>query len=162
MACEISPVCDFLLVSIRTNLLMDTVDVELTVWMVQGIYTYRKDHMMESTIFTPWSKKVIPFPSLRCKIQAYQDVKRSERVLPWNNGSTFQFSAPPMMQNNPRKRAPGKISARWLSKSRYNPMKAKRPNTPETTMTKLDNIDTDKKPSLSAKICDRFGPSCSF
>ena len=53
MACEISPICDSLFGSIRTNLLMDTVDVELTVWMIKGIYPYRKDHTTESTIFTP-------------------------------------------------------------------------------------------------------------
>ena len=41
-------------------------------------------------------------------------------------------------------------------------MKAKRPNTQETTMNNLDAIDTDKKAALSVKICDRFGPSCSF
>ena len=129
MAHEISPICDFLFGSIRTNLLIDTVDIELTLWMVKGIYTYGKDHTAESTIFTPWSRKVTPFPSLGCKIQAYQDDKRSERVLSWNNGNTFHFSAPSMTQNNPRKRAPGKIGARWSSKSRYNPMKTKRPNT---------------------------------
>ena len=67
MACEISPICDFLFGSIRTNLLMNTVNVELTVQMERGIYTYRKDHTMESMIFTLWSKKVTPFPSLRCK-----------------------------------------------------------------------------------------------
>ena len=91
---------------------MDTVDVVLTVWMVKGIYAYRKDHTMESMIFTPWNKKVTPSPSLRHKIQAYQDDKRGERVLQWNNGNTFQFSTPPMTQNNQRKRAPGKIRAR--------------------------------------------------
>ena len=53
---------------------------------------------MESMIFTLWSKKVTPFPCMRYKIQAYQDDKRSETVLPWNNGNTFQFSAPPMTQ----------------------------------------------------------------
>ena len=145
MAQEISPIWDFLISSIRTSLPTDTVDVELTVQMVNGMYIYRKAHTTESTIFTMWSKKVIPCSSLRRKIQAYQDDKRSETVLPWNNGNTFQFSAPPMAQNNPRKRAPGKIRARQLNKSRYNPMKAKRPNAPETTMTNLDTIDTDKK-----------------
>ena len=118
MVCEISPICDFLFGSMRTSLLMDTADIELTVWMVKGIYTYRKDHAMESMIFTPWSKNVIPFPSLRHKIQVYQDYKRNERLLPWNNGNTFQFSAPSMTSRNSRKRAPGKIRARWLSKSR--------------------------------------------
>ena len=108
MTCEISPICYFLIRPIRTNLLMDTVDVELTVQRVKDIYTYRKNHTAESTIFTLWSKKVTPFSSLRHKIQTYHGDKRSERVLPWNNGNTFQFSAHPIMQNNPRKRAPGK------------------------------------------------------
>ena len=35
MAHEISPICNFLFGSIRTNLPMDTVDIELTVWMVK-------------------------------------------------------------------------------------------------------------------------------
>ena len=82
MAHVISPICNFLSRSIRKNLLMDTVDIELTVQRVKGIYMYRKDHTMESMIFTPWSKKVTPFPSLRCKIHPYQDDQRSERVLP--------------------------------------------------------------------------------
>ena len=38
MACEIGPIFNFLLGSVRTNLLMETVDVELTVQMVKGIY----------------------------------------------------------------------------------------------------------------------------
>ena len=74
MACDISPICDFLLGSLRTTLPTDTVDVELTVWMVKGIYMYRKDDIMEAM----WSKKVTPFLSLRCKIQAYKDKQRQE------------------------------------------------------------------------------------
>ena len=100
--------CDFIFGSIRTSLLMDMLDVDLTIWMVKGIYSYRKDHTAESTIFTPWSKKVIPFPSLRHKIQAFQDDKRHETALPWNDGSAFQFSAPSKMLRNPRKRTTGK------------------------------------------------------
>ena len=89
MAQEISPICDFLFGWIRTSLLTDTADVELTIQMVKGIYIYRKDHTTQSIIFTPWSKKVIPFPSLRCEIQAYQDDKRNETELSWNNSNTF-------------------------------------------------------------------------
>ena len=123
---------------------------------------YRKDHTAESTIFTLCSIKVIPFPSLRRKIPAYQDAKRSKTVLAWSNGNTFQFAAPPMAQNNPRKRAPQKIRARWLNKSRYNPVKAKSPNTSEMTMTNLDTIDTDKMVPFPVKVCNRFGLSCLF
>ena len=53
MAREISPVCNFIFRSICTGLLTDTVDVEQMIRTVQGIYTYRKDHMAESTVFSP-------------------------------------------------------------------------------------------------------------
>ena len=64
MAKDISPVCDFIFGSIQTGLPTDTVDTELTVRMVKGIYIYRKDHTAESMVFSPWSRTVIPFPSL--------------------------------------------------------------------------------------------------
>ena len=155
MAREISPICNFILISIRTSLLMDTIDVALTIWTVKGIYTYRKDHTIESTIFTPCSKKVIPFPSLRWKIQAFQDVKRQEMTMPWNDGSAFQFSAPSKMPRNPRKQTTGKIRTRWLDRNRFNPIKTRRPNTPDTKVSELDKIDI--KAPIPTKACDRFG-----
>ena len=161
MACEISPLCDFLFGLIRTSLPMDTVDVELTAWMVKGIYMYRKDHTMKPTIFTPWNKKVIPSPLMH-KIQAYKEDKRNETSLQQNNGHMFQFSAPPMTSRNPRKRTPGKIRARWLSKYRYNPMKARRPNTPQIKVADLDAIDMDNKVPSPVRVYNRFGLSCSF
>ena len=39
MAREISPVCDLIFGSNRTGLLTDTVNVELTVRTVKGVYT---------------------------------------------------------------------------------------------------------------------------
>ena len=112
---------------------------------------------MESTIFTLWSKRVTPFPSLRCKIQAYKDDQRNKKILQWDN--SFQFSAPPVTQTNPRKRTPGKVRARWSNKARYYPMKTKRPNTPDLPETNMDMMDSDKvKAPLSVKVCNRFGP----
>ena len=58
------------------------------------MYMYRKDHPAEFTIFTQWSKKVIPFPSLRWKIQAFKDDKKQNTMIPWNDGNTVQFSVP--------------------------------------------------------------------
>ena len=49
------------------------------------------------------------------------------------------------------KEASGKIRARKSSKSMYNPMKARRPNTPEIKVTDLDAIDTDNMAPSSAK-----------
>ena len=73
MAREINPVCDFISDLIHMYLLTDMVDVELTIRTVKGIYTYHKDHTAESMILSLWSKSVIPFRFLRCKIQAYKD-----------------------------------------------------------------------------------------
>ena len=64
MAREISHVGDFIFRSIWTGLLMDNVDIELTVRMIKGIYTYRKDHTAGSMVFSPWSRTIIAFPSL--------------------------------------------------------------------------------------------------
>ena len=99
MARKISPIYNFIFGLIRICLPTDMVDVDLTVWTVQGICMYRKDYTMESMIFTLWSKKVIPFLSIRCKIQAFQD----EMMISWNDRNTFQFSAPPKMPRNMRK-----------------------------------------------------------
>ena len=64
MAREINPVCNFIFGSTLMSLPADTVDVELTIRTVKGIYTYHKDHTAESTIFSPWNKTMIHFPSL--------------------------------------------------------------------------------------------------
>ena len=71
MAREINLVCNFFFGFMDTNLTSDTVDVELTIRTVQGIYTYHKDHRAEATIFTAWSKSVIPFPSLERKLKHF-------------------------------------------------------------------------------------------
>ena len=80
MAHEISPICDFLFGSLRINLPIDTVDVELTVQMVKGIYMYRKVHTVESMIFTPWSKKVTHSPPRDAKFKHIR-MTRDENVL---------------------------------------------------------------------------------
>ena len=83
MAREVNLVCDFFFGFMCANLSADTVDLELTLRIVQGIYIYRKDHTTETTIFTLWSKNVIPFPSLRKKIKAFQEDTRGQTTSPW-------------------------------------------------------------------------------
>ena len=98
MAREIKPVCDFIFSSIRTGLLMDMVDVELTIRTVKGSYTYHKDHTSKSTVFSPWSRMVTPFPSLRKKIKAYQEQNNQTSV--WNGGHTMSYHP---LQTQPKK-----------------------------------------------------------
>ena len=89
MAREISLVCDFIFGSIQTGLLMDTVDVELMIKTGKGIYAHRKDHMAKSMVFSPWSRTIIPFPSLHKKIQAFQD--ENKHTTAWNNGHATSY-----------------------------------------------------------------------
>ena len=123
MAREISPMCDFIFGFICMSLLTDTVDVDVMIRMVEGIYTYRKDHTAESMVFSPWRRTMIPFPSLQRKIQAFQD--KSRQMMTWNNNNTMpQFSAPSKPKCDPRKHAPGKTRTRWSKqKHRFNPIK---------------------------------------
>ena len=157
MARKISPTCDFIFRLIRTCLPTDMVDVHLTVRTVKG--TYRKDHTRESTIFTLWSKKVIPFTSLRQKIQAFQDDKGQNMTMPWNNSNMVQFSAPPKMLRNLRKWSTSKIRTRWAEIA-SNPIKTRRPNTPDTKASELDRVDI--KAPIPKKACGSFSLSCSY
>ena len=111
MAREISPVCDFIFGSICTGLPTDTVDIELTISIIKGIYMYRKDHMAKSMVFSPWSSTIIPFPSLHRKIQAFPDENR--HMLAWDNNNAMpHFSTPPKPKC---KHAPGKTRVRWFN-----------------------------------------------
>ena len=89
MAREISPVCDFIFGSIHTSLPTDMMDVELMIRMVKGIYTYRKDHTVESMVFPPWSKTVIPFSLLCRKIQTFQSKSRQAMAKDNNNATPY-------------------------------------------------------------------------
>ena len=97
MAREINPTCNLIFGSIHTCLLTDTVDVELTIRMVKGIYTYCKEHTTESTVFLSWSKTMIPFPSLRQKIQAYKIMLNKRQC----HGTMVQCPNSPLCRNLP-------------------------------------------------------------
>ena len=125
MAGGIIPICNFIFRLIRTCLPTDTVDIDLTVRTVKDIYTYRKDHTSESTIFAARSHNVIPFPSLQQNIQAFWDDMRQNMSVPWSNSSNVQFSAPPKMLRNVRKHTSGKIRTRWSSRYWFNPIKVR-------------------------------------
>ena len=141
MAREISPVCNFIFGSIYTGLPTDTVDVELTIRMVKGIYMYRKDHTAESTVFSPWSRTIIPFPSLCKKIQAFQDENGQTSV--WNKShATPYFSAQPQ----PKCRCTlEKTMTRWSNqRNRFNPIKTEWYNMQDRDTVDFNKIDIVK------------------
>ena len=142
MAREISPLCDFIFGSIHTGLLMGTVDVELTVRMVKGTYTYRKDHMIESMVFSPEIKTVIPFPSLRRKIQAYQD-ENNKQMSAWNQEHAVPyFSTQPQPKH---KHTSGKTRTRWSNwRNQFNLIKMDHYNMQNKETTDFRKIDLIK------------------
>ena len=75
--------------------------------------------------------------------------------LPWNDGNVLQFSAPPKIPRNPRKRNAGKIRTRWLGKIGLT-YKTRRSNTSETKVSDLDNIDRNIEAPVPIKVCDSF------
>ena len=65
--------CDFILHNFHCTLPKDTIDVEMTIWIVDGIHTYRRDRMTQAASY-PWSRQVKLFSSLGKKIA--QSIKR--------------------------------------------------------------------------------------
>ena len=157
MAREISPICNFIFRSIWTGLPMGTVDIELTVRMVKGIYTYRKDHMAKSTVFLPWSRTIIPFPSLWRKIQAYQD--QNKQTSAWNKGHAMPYF---LTQPQPKQRCTlGKTRTRWSNwRHRFNPIKTEHYNMQDqetNDFRKLDIIEPTPK-----WVCTRMHGECTY
>ena len=64
------------------------------------------------------------------------------------------------MPRNPRKQTTGKIRTRWLGRNMFNPIKMRRPNTPNTKVSELDKVYI--KAPIQTKACDRFGLLCSY
>ena len=155
MAGEINPMCNFIFGSKHTCLLTDMVDVELTIRMVRDICTHCKDHTVESTTFSLWSKSVIPVASLRWKIQAYKDDNK-QVTMTWDNGIMPLFSTEQKPSQNSRKCALGKIRNRWSRHNhQFNPIKTNRYNTSGMNpmdMNKIDIVQPGPKRS-----CECFG-----
>ena len=81
--------------------------------------------------------------------------------MPWNNGGTVQFSAPPKTPINLRKHALGKIRTRWSNRNhRFNPMKTNRYNTMNTETMDMNKIDIIKP--TPRKACECFGLTFSY
>ena len=157
MAREINIMCDFIFGWIHTCLLTDTVDVELTIRTVKGIYTYYKDHPVQSTIFSPWSKSVFSFPSLRQKIQAFKDNNNiKQATMMWDNGMTPQFSTPQKPSQSPRKCVSDKIRTRWTRcNHQFNPIKTNRHNTLGMNLTDINKVDIAQP--TPRRACGCFG-----
>ena len=68
--------CDFVFNNFYCVLLEDMMDVEVTIWTVDGIHTYRRERMTTTASYSPWSRQVSPFSSLRKKIDNYEEEKK--------------------------------------------------------------------------------------
>ena len=157
MAREICPIRDFIFRSIWTGLLTDMVDVELTIRMVKGIYTYRKDHMAESMAFLPWSRTVIPFPSLQKKIQAYQDENRQTSA--WNKGHTAPYFP---TQPQPKCRCTLEKTRTRCSnqRHRFNPIKIECYNMQDRETMDFNKIDILEP--TPKQLCTNIHRECTY
>ena len=165
MAHDISSICDFLFGSIRTNVLMDTVDVELTVWMVKGIYTYRKDHTAESTIFTLWSKMVTPSPAYDVQFRHIMMIREERECCHGVIMVTILSSSLPLQWH--RLTWEGGLLAKSKpgsqTKTDTTPWRLRDP-IPQTHWWPIwtQQTQTRWRCHLSVKVCERFGLSCLF
>ena len=54
----------------------DAVDVEMTIWTVDGIHTYRRHQTAKVTSYSPWGRQKKAFSSLRKKVAKYKEQKK--------------------------------------------------------------------------------------
>ena len=157
MAREINLVCDFFFSFMCTNLPMHMVDMELTIRTVQGIYIHHKDHTAESTIFTPWSKSVTPFLSLRKKIKAFKEESREQLTLTWMPS----VSTPTKPPRNPRRHTQARPEHDSpIVTIILNLIKMNWVNTLGTDLTDANKINIIRP--IPQKAYEHFGATCLF
>ena len=109
---------------------------------------------------SPWSKSVIPFPSLRQKIQAYKDDNKQVTTT-WDNGIMPQFSALQKPSQNFRKLASGKTRNRWSRcNHQFNLIKTNRYNALGMNLMDMNKIDIVQP--APKRACECFGATCSY
>ena len=77
MACDLEPQCNFLYRFFTCNLTEETIDVEVTVYTLKGIHTFRRDCSTQASICSPWGMRVRPFLSLSKKIKEYREDRQN-------------------------------------------------------------------------------------
>ena len=76
MACDLAQNCSFLFRYFLCTLPEDLIDIDITVHMLKGIHTFKKDSTQVSRC-SLWGLEVRPFPSLRKKMQAYIEERQN-------------------------------------------------------------------------------------
>ena len=76
MAYNLAPQSNFLYGFFQCQLLEDTIDIEITVRMMKGIHTFKKDCSKKASSCSLWGSQVHPFPSLVKEIEVYLEKRR--------------------------------------------------------------------------------------
>ena len=75
MACVLTPQCNFLYEYFLCQSPEDTIDMEVFVWTMKGIHSFKKDHAMQLIPCRPWTSRHHPYPSLTKKMRTYLVLK---------------------------------------------------------------------------------------
>ena len=77
MACDLAPQCHILYRFFQCQLPEDTIDIEIMVRTMKGIYTFKKDHSNQTSSCSPWGWQFHPFPFLVKKMKVYLEESRN-------------------------------------------------------------------------------------
>ena len=68
---------NFVFHNIYCALPKDMIDIEVSIRIVDGIHTWRRDRTSQTALYSSWNRQVNLFPCLRKKIAEYQEEKKS-------------------------------------------------------------------------------------
>ena len=110
MACDLAPQGNFLYGFFQCQLPEDTIDAEITMRMIKGIHTCKKECSNQTSSCSPWGLQVHPFPFLVKKMEAYLE-ERSNITDPFDLTHTYSdrtitspFTSKKKKTKNPKKR----------------------------------------------------------
>ena len=129
MACILKPECNFLHGYFRYLLHIETVDIEVKIKMMRGIYMFRRDWTTQAISCNPWSMSCHPYASLIRKMKTYLELEGKLGNQPctnvfWPNTNSLPRKTPAPMKAEKKRRAKGPVKRRYKVRVITQPMPA--------------------------------------
>ena len=81
--------CNFLYGYFQCQLPEDTIGVDVTVWAMKGIHTFKRDYLTQVISYRPWTSQLHPYQSLARKMKTYLELKKKQVAGPPHPSTTY-------------------------------------------------------------------------
>ena len=103
VALKLARQCDLMYGFLTCALPEDMIDMDLKVYMMKGIHTFKKDYKSKNSKHSPWRAEVQPYPTLRKRMVEFM-CSREKTTTPYPNKTYHPKTNHPKPKTSLKKR----------------------------------------------------------